>query len=120
SGAKELSRQIRIGPGTYCFDNNLLASLALICTQLRFEKDKNVEVSTFHPSSLQIIALTFKPIQLKSVTIAGKKMECWECEVLPIKNTFWITTDGRFVKAQQGNLTMELTEAGDGQPKSPN
>jgi hypothetical protein len=110
TGAKELARQIKISPGTYCFDNNLLASWVLLCSQLRFEKDKDLELRAFHPSSLQVMSITFKPIRRTPLTVAGKTTECWECEVLPIKNTFWITDAGRFIKAQQGKLTMELGE----------
>ena len=110
SGAKELTRQIKIPRGAYCFDNNLLSSWAIICPQLHFEKDEDVEVRVFHPSSLQVIPLTFKPQRQAPVSVDGKQTPCWQCEVDPIQNTFWITGDGRFVKAQQGKLTMELAE----------
>ena len=43
------------------------------------------------------------------IEIGGKEVVCFECEVSPIKNTFWISQDGRFVRAKQGNLVIEAT-----------
>jgi len=78
---------------------------------LTFEAEKDLDVRTFHPSTLQIIPLTFKPKAPARVQIGGQEIECYECEVLPIKNTFWIARDGRFVKAQQGNVVIELVDS---------
>jgi hypothetical protein len=111
SGAKNLTQEIKVPAGVYCFDNNLMSCFAVICSQLTFEAEKELEVRTFHPSTLQIIPLTFKPKAPSRVEIGGKEIECYECEVLPIKNTFWITRDGRFVKAQQGNVVIELVDS---------
>jgi hypothetical protein len=110
SGDKELAREIKVPEGVYCFDNNLMASWALIFSQLNYEAGKEVSIRTFHPSSLQILPIAFKPGPPAQVTVGGKKVECYRCEVASIANTFWITRDGMFVRAQQGGLVIELTE----------
>ena len=51
-----------------------------------------------------------KPKAPATIKIGDKEVECFECEVLPIKNTFWISRDGRFVRAKQGDLVIEVTE----------
>ena len=110
SGTTSLSRDVKISPGTYCFDNNLMGCFALICSQLDLKPSEPVTIQTFHPSSLQIIPLTFTAKPLAPIKIGEDEVECYECEVMPIKNTFWISKDGRFVRAQQGNLVIELSE----------
>ncbi len=112
SGSQNLTREIHLPEGVYCFDNNLMGCWVLICSQLRLEPEKPLSIRTFHPSSLQIIPLTITPKPPVDIEIAGKKVECFECDVAPIKNTFWITRDGRFVRASQGELVIELKEAG--------
>ncbi|MFV1964818.1 MAG: transglutaminase family protein [Pirellulaceae bacterium] len=110
SGTKNLSHEVTLPARAYCFDNNLMGCFALICSQLTLEPEKAVDVQTFHPSSLQVIRLTLTPKAPAPIQIAGKEVECFECEVAPIKNTFWITRDGRFVRAKQGSLVIEVTE----------
>jgi len=110
SGTTNLSREVKLAPGTYCFDNNLMGCFALICSQLDLKPGEPITVQTFHPSSLQIIPLTFTAKPLASIKIGGQDVECYECLVMPIKNTFWIAKDGRFVRAQQGNLVIELKD----------
>ena len=80
----------------------------LICSQLELKQGEDVVVTTYHPSSLQIIKLTFKPEAIEKVKIGDQEVECFRCEIAPIKNTFWITRDGRFVKAAQGGLVIQL------------
>jgi len=113
SGAKELAREIKVPAGVYCFDNTLLGSWAVLLSQLDYETDKEVSLRAFHPSSLQILPLTFKPTTPTEVVIGGKKLSCYKCQIATLSSTFWITRDGRFVKTQQGNLVMELTELGE-------
>lgn len=108
SGAVDVAREIKLGKGTYCSDNNLLAAYALICAQLDLEPNKELKIRAFHPSILQVVPLTFKVGSLEAVTIGAKELMCYPCQVVPLKNTFWISEDGRFVKAQQGNLVIQL------------
>ena len=108
SGSVSLEQEIPIQKGTYCFDNNLMGCFMLICSQLELKQGEDVVVTTYHPSSLQIIKLTFKPEAIEKVKIGDQEVECFRCEIAPIKNTFWITRDGRFVKAAQGGLVIQL------------
>ncbi len=110
SGSKSLSREIELPEGVYCFDNNLMGCWVLIGSQLQLEPGKAITIRTFHPSSLQIILLTITPKPLAAIKIGGNEVECFECDVAPIKNTFWFTRDGRFVRARQGELVIELKE----------
>ena len=110
SGTTNLSHQVKLPDHAYCFDNNLIGCFVLICSQLTFQPNKALTIQTFHPSSLQIIPLSFTPKAPAAIKIGDKQVECFECEVLPIKNTFWISRDGRFVRAKQGNVVIELTE----------
>jgi len=110
SGTTNLSKEIKLPAGAYCFDNNLIGCWVLICSQLTLEPDTSVNIKTFHPSSLQIIPLTITAKAIDSIKIGGKELECFVCEVLPIKNTFWISRNGQFVRARQGELVIELTE----------
>ena len=82
---------LRLKTGTYCFDNNLIASFALICSQLDLKENQKIELRTFHPSSMSVIPLSFQIQGRKSTQVSGKEVECFECFVEPIKNTFWIT-----------------------------
>jgi hypothetical protein len=59
---------------------------------------------------MQIIPLTFIPKAPATIKIGKKKVECFECEVAPIRNSFWISRDGCFVRAKQGDLVIELSE----------
>lgn len=110
SGTTNLSREIKLPAGAYCFDNNLMGTWVLICSQLTFAADKPVHIKTFHPSTLQIIDLTFTPKAPAAIQIGGKEVVCFECDVSPIKNTFWVSHDGRFLRAKQGDLVIELVE----------
>jgi hypothetical protein len=43
--------------------------------------------------------------------VAGQDVECFECTVEPIQNTFWITQDKRLVKVDApGGVVIELTK----------
>ena len=110
SGSQNLSRDIQLPEDVFCFDNNLMSSWVVICSQLPLEPNKPLTIRTFHPSSLQIIPVTITAKAPAAITIGGKDIECFECSVDPIKNTFWITRDGRFVRASQGDLVIELKE----------
>ena len=112
SGTKSLSREIKIPAGAFCFDNNLMGSFVLICSQLKLEPGKPITIQAFHPSSMQIIPLTITPKPLRTIEVSGIELECFECDVAPIKNVFYITRDGRFVRATQGGLTIELVRGG--------
>ena len=85
-------------------------SWVLICSQLDLEPGKSVQVKTYHPSTLQIIPLTFTPKEPAPIQVAGQEIVYDECDVRPIKNTFWISKDGRFVKVKQGDLEITLAE----------
>ncbi len=108
SGSQSLSRDIDLPGGVFCFDNNLMSSWALVCSQLPLELNKSLTIRTFHPSSLQIISLTITPSKLSTVKVGDAEVECLECDVSPIHNTFWITRDRRFVRATQGDLDIRL------------
>ncbi len=110
SGTTNLSHEVKLPAGAYCFDNNLMGCFVLICSQLTLQPDKALTIQTFHPSTLQIIPLSIKPKAPAAIKIGDQEVECFECQVLPIKNTFWISRDGRFVRARQGDLVIELTE----------
>jgi transglutaminase-like putative cysteine protease len=112
-GAKELSREIKLPAGCYFFDNNLMASWALLCSQPALQAGKSVELRAFSPSALQTLTVTLEPAAPGPVTVAGREVECFPCEVPVIKNTFWITRDGRLLKVGQGKLAVELTDAND-------
>ena len=109
-GTTNLSREIKLPTGAYCFDNNFMGSWALICSQLDLVADEPVQIQTFHPSTLQVIALTFTAKFPAAIEIGGKQVDCFECEVSPIKNTFWVSRDGRFLRAKQGDVVIELVE----------
>ena len=109
-GTTNLSREVKLPAGAYCFDNNLMGCFVLMCSQLTLEPNKALTVQTFHPSTLQITPLTVTPKAPAAIEIGDKDVECFECEVAPIKNTFWISRDGRFVRAKQGDLVIEVTE----------
>jgi hypothetical protein len=113
SGAKEIALDVKLPDGCYCFDNNLMASWVLICSQLNLEAGKNLDIRAFHPSSLQTFTLSCEPSKPEAVKISGKEMECYRCEVPALKNSLWVTRDGRFVKTQQGKLVVELVEGND-------
>ena len=87
-----------------------MGSWALICSQLDLVADEPVQIQTFHPSTLQVIALTFTAKSPAAIEIGGKQVDCFECEVSPIKNTFWVSRDGRFLRARQGDVVIELVE----------
>ncbi len=111
SGSRKLKREIDVPKNVYCFDNNLTASFALICSQLQLEIGKPLRIDTYHPSSLQVIPLTITPKAKETIDVTGEQIECFRCKVDPIGNTFWISTGGRLVKVTQGNLTIELLKS---------
>jgi hypothetical protein len=110
TGAANMTRDIQLKPADLCFDNNLIGSFAAICTQLTLEPGKTVDVRTYHPSSMQIITLTFKCERVETVEICGEEVECFKCLVGPINNNFWISRDGRLMKVSQGPLVIELVK----------
>jgi hypothetical protein len=109
TGPSEASRDIAIKEGTYCFDNNLLPSFAMICSQLDLKENQKTEIRTFHPTSMTVIPLSFQIKGVKQTSVAGQNVECFECFVEPIKNTFWITPDGRLVKVEAPGLVVEVS-----------
>ncbi|MDF1842421.1 MAG: transglutaminase-like domain-containing protein [Rubripirellula sp.] len=110
TGTTDLNREFNVPGEIYCFDNNLMSSWVMICSQLELKLGAVEKINTFHPSSMQTIALTFTPKKISSVEISGNQIDCFECEVLPIKNTFWISLDGRFLRCQQGDLVIEVVD----------
>ena len=110
SGTTNLSREVKLPEQSYCFDNNLMGSFVLICSQLTLQPDQALTIEAFSPSTMQIIPLTIKPKAPAVIKIGDKDVECFECDVLPLKNTFWISRNGCFVRAKQGDLVIELTE----------
>jgi len=110
TGSKNLEQEIKIPPGTFCFDNNFIPSFAIICSQLELREGQRTDIRTFHPSSLQLIALKFDVQSVQTIDIGGKKVDCFECRVTPINNTFWITRDGRLVRVTAGGgLVIEVS-----------
>ena len=87
------------------FDNNLLSSFAGIFSQLTLKPGKEIKIATYHPSSTRILNLTMK-VGEKLEKVNGE--ECYKCDVLPIRNTFFVTKDGRFIKAVAGKLVIQL------------
>ncbi len=110
TGDVNMSRDIKIDSSVRCFDNNLLGSFALICSQLPLESGKTINVRTFHPSSLQIIPLSFEVGEIEKLQVGGREVECFKCMVEPLKNNFWISRDGRLVQVGQGPLLIQLVE----------
>jgi hypothetical protein len=110
SGAQDLERDVKLNPGDFCFDNNFMGAWILICSQLELKDGATIDLRTFHPSSLQVIPITLSVTGQEMVKVLGKDVKCFVCDVEPLKNKFWVTTDGRFVKAQQGTLVIELSE----------
>ncbi len=109
TGPTNLQRTIALKPDTYCFDNNLISSFAILCSQFDLKEDQKIELRTFHPSSLSVIALTFQLKQVHKIRVSGREIECFECFVEPIKNTFWITRDGRLAKVEAPGLAIDLS-----------
>ena len=87
TGAANLTRDIKIAPGVQCFDNNLIGTFTLICSQLALEPGKTIDIRTYHPSSMQILALSLKVGETEQLKVQGKDVECYKCLVEPIKNT---------------------------------
>ena len=86
SGAQNLERDVKLNPGDYCFDNNFMGAWILICSQLDLKKDASIELRTFHPSSLQFIPLTCKVTGTEKISVLGEELECFVCDIEPIKN----------------------------------
>lgn len=107
-GAMDFTQTIKLPKDTYCFDNNLLGSWALLCTQLPYKVGDKINFTTYHPSSMQQIPITFNVKRMTTVKLGNTDVESFECYAEQIKNTFWVSKDGKFIKAQQGGLVMEL------------
>ena len=110
-GAMDFAKTIKLPEDIYCFDNNLLGSWALLCTQLPYKVGEKINFTTYHPSSMQQIPITFNVKRMTAVKFGSTNVESFECYAEQIKNTFWISKDGKFIKAQQGGLVMELESA---------
>ncbi len=108
SGSKNLERQVDLPKNAFCSDNNLMAGFVIICSQLDLEVGKSIRIENYHASLLQSLPLVLTPESLEMLEFGGKKVECFKCDVSPIKNTFWISRDGRFLRAQQGTLDVRL------------
>ena len=52
----------------------------------------------------------FTPKEPAPIQVAGQEIVYDECDVTAIKNTFWISKDGRLVKVKQGDLEITLAE----------
>jgi transglutaminase-like putative cysteine protease len=104
----DLTKDIPLPENVYCFDNNFLGAWAVICPQLTYKVGEKINIVTYHPSSTQQIPLTVDVQGTETVSIGGTNVECFKCFLPQIKNTYWITRDGRFVKAQQGAVVIEL------------
>ncbi len=113
TGAAEMQRDIAIKPGTYCFDNNLIPSFAMICAQLDLKENTRIPIRTFHPTSMSLISLTFEVKEMKTIKVAGQDIECFECAVAPLNNTFWITRDRRLVKVEAPGVVIDLSPGTD-------
>jgi transglutaminase-like putative cysteine protease len=109
SGAVQATQDLQIPGDCYCFDNNLIASFALICSQFELEENTQFDIRTFHPTSSSVINLTFQVKGVRQIRLGNAEQECFECWVEPIKNTFWITRDGRLVKVEAGGLSIEVS-----------
>ena len=108
TGAVSMSRDVKIDSGVRCFDNNLIGSFALICSQLSLESGKTIDLRAFHPSSLQILSLSFQVGEIEKLQVGGQDVECFKCVVEPLKNDFWISRDGRLLQVAQGPLVIKL------------
>jgi hypothetical protein len=108
TGPVNVDREIKTKPGTYCFDNNLIPSFSMICSQFDLKENTKVEIGTFHPTSMTLIALSFQIKERRKIKVGEKHVECFECFVEPIKNTFWITPDRRLVKVEAPGLVIDL------------
>ncbi len=109
TGATALSRDIALKTGTYCFDNNLIASFALICSQLESEGKPEDRVAHLSSDVDERDSTVVSDQGTKETPVAGKEVECFECFVEPIKNTFWITPAGRLVKVEAKGLVVEVS-----------
>jgi len=110
SGVKELQKEIKIPAGAYCFDNNMMTSWAMICSQLDYATGMDLNLSFYHPSSMQIIPITVKTGPVEPIVIDDKKVECYKCDMPAISNTIWVTRDRKLVRAKQANVVIELVE----------
>ncbi len=108
TGPTEMEREISLKPGTYLFDNNLIASFAMLCSQFDLQEDHQIDIRTFHPTSLSVIPLTFQLKKVKTLSLGSEQVECFECNVEQIKNTFWISRDGRLVKVDIPSASIEI------------
>ena len=108
TGTKNLQKDIKLPERVYCFDNNFTSSFALMCSQWRLVAGESFSIQTYHPSTMQTIALKITPHEIETVEADGASFEAFRCEISPINNQFWITTGGQLVRAEQGDLLIEL------------
>lgn len=108
SGATNLQRDIKLPAGAFCFDNNFIPCFAMICSQFRLREGKQIDIQSYHPSTMRIIPLSFHVKAAKKIKVSGRDIECFECDVPGIKNTFWIARDGRLVKVEAANLVIAV------------
>ena len=108
TGARSIERDVALRERVFWFDNNLISSFALLCSQLDPSTRRPIRLHAYHPSSMQILTLTFTPKGRRERQVAGRKMVCYEFDVAPIRNTFSIAEDGRLVRVEQGDLVIEL------------
>lgn len=110
TGVKDLRKEIKLPAGAFCFDNNMMACWAIICSQVDYAPGKEVSFSVFHPSSMQILPITIKTVAMEEIDLGKQKRECYRCDISGISNTFWVTKDGKIMRAKQGGMVIELTE----------
>lgn len=100
-------RTIKLPKNAMFFDNNLLTSFAGICSHLDFKAGETTRIQAFHPNSFRILTLTFE-VAKKMEKVNGE--DCYKCKVVELRNTFWVSQDGRFVKGTAATLVMQLTK----------
>jgi hypothetical protein len=109
SGAVNAAKEDPCPPDVFCFENNMLAGAMLAAPQFKLEVGKPFSMRGYYPSILMMVKMTLDPKALKAITIGGKSLECYECQIPEINGTIWVTKDGRLVKLQQGVMTVEVT-----------
>lgn len=112
TGVTDLRREEVLRPNTFCFEGSILALGMLAATQFKLETGKKTVVSGYYASAMQAVLLNFDARTLKPIDLGGKSLECYECVVdfgqPGAVGTAWITKDGRLVKFQMGQLTIEV------------
>lgn len=109
SGAINASKEDPFPAGVFCFENNMLAGAMLASPQFKLEVGKPFSMRGFYPSVLMTVKMTLDAKALKPITIEGKSLECYECQIPEINAMMWVTKDGRLVRLQQGPMTVEVS-----------